>query len=126
MRFMRRGWRQAIGVMAIYAVALHVLLPGFSPVVAGDAPAAPGFVVCHSDRTGIPPRQTDGDVPGADSCCDHCDLCNALATPPLRGASYAQVLTPTLVLEVLRPLSTAARLSLSRDPKRARGPPQAA
>jgi hypothetical protein len=122
----RSGWNSVFGVIAIYVIALHVVLAGFKPVDAGGAPASPGFVICHSDPAGIPSEHHDGGAPGDDSCCDRCDLCNALATPPLPDSSQAQLVAPTTVLDVLRPLSTTARLSLSRSPKLARGPPSTA
>jgi len=122
-RFVRSGWKSVFGVIAIYVIALHVVLAGFHPVDAGRAPAGLGFVICHSDPAGAPAQQPDGNVPGADSCCDRCDLCNALTMPPLPEASFAQGLVPTSALHVLRPLSTAARLSLCRSPKLAQGPP---
>lgn len=120
---MRSGWRKIIGVVAIYAVALHVILTGLAPLAAAAASADPLSVICHSVPAGAPGH--DQGVPAPGHACEHCNLCSALAPPPAPVTSMAVTLAPARVLHVLRPLSTSARTALASDPKLARGPPQA-
>jgi hypothetical protein len=121
---MRSGWRKIIGVMAIYAVALHVILAGLMPVGALATSFDPLSVICH----GVPANaagQQDTGVPQPGHACEHCNLCTTLAPPPAPDTPLAGNLAPARVLHVLRPLSTAARTRVASEPKLARGPPQA-
>jgi len=118
---MRSGWRKITGSVAIYAVALHVVLTGLLPVGAAAASAEPLSVICHSVPTGDDHGQT---IPAPGHACEHCNLCTAMAPPPAPDTPVTGSLAPAPVLHVLRPLSTAARTSLASDPKLARGPPQ--
>ena len=121
---MRAGWRKIIGVLAIYAVALHVVLIGLIPFAAAAAAADPLSVICHSVPAGTDGQQAPG-VPQPGHACEHCNLCTALAPPPAPDTRLAGNLAPARVLNVLRPLSTSARTSRAANPKLARGPPQA-
>lgn len=121
---MRAGWRTITGVLAIYAVALHVVLAGLMPVAAAAASADPLSVICHSVPAGSAGPQDTG-VPQPGHACEHCNLCTTSAPPAAPVSPLAATLAPARVLDVLRPVSTSARASLASDPKRARGPPQA-
>jgi hypothetical protein len=121
---MRSGWRKVIGVLAIYAVAMHVVLAGLMPVAALATSSDPLSVICHSVPSGAAGQQDPG-VPQPGHACEHCNLCTTLAPPPPPDTPLAANLVPARVLHVLRPLSTSARTALASDPKLARGPPQA-
>ena len=121
---MRAGWRKIIGVLAIYAVALHVVLIGLIPFAAAAASADPLSIICHSVPPGAAGQQDTG-VPQPGHACEHCNLCAALSPPPAPDTRLAGNLAPARVLYVLRPLSTSAQTSLAANPKLARGPPQA-
>ena len=121
---MRSGWRKIIGVLAIYTVALHVVLVGLIPFAAAATSTDPLSVICHSVPAGAAGDQDQG-VPQPGHACEHCNLCTALAPPPAPDTPLAGNLAPARVLQVLRPLSTSAHTSLAANPKLARGPPQA-
>jgi hypothetical protein len=120
---MRRLLRQSVTMLAIYAIALHILLLGFAPFVASAAGIDPFTVICHSTAGGpgdeAPAKS--GFVPG--SACEHCNLCGAVAAPPPPGVAIAIELAPALVLDVLDPVSAAPQIGTRSDPKLARGPP---
>ena len=118
---MRSGWRKIIGVLAIYTVALHVVLVGLIPFAAAATSTDPLSVICHS----VPAGAQDQGVPQPGHACEHCNLCTALAPPPAPDTPLAGNLAPARVLQVLRPLSTSAHTSLAANLKLARGPPQA-
>jgi hypothetical protein len=121
---MRSGWRKITGVVAIYAVALHVVLSGLLPVGAAAASADPLSVICHSVPAGATSDGQGQTIPAPGHACEHCNLCTAMAPPPAPDTPVTGNLAPAPVLQVLRPVSTAARTSLASDPKLARGPPQ--
>lgn len=98
--------------------------PFFSRGTAGFDPAA---FICHSvpagnasdadqgqDKSGFAPSQA----------CEHCNLCSAMAPPPLPDPALIGIVTPASVLGVLRPALTAVRTGAPSDPKQARGPPR--
>lgn len=120
---MRTGVRRALGLVAIYAIALHTILWGFSPP-AGASAIDPFTVICHSINVDALPDQQDQPahmVPG--SACDHCALCSTLAPSPPDSAVYLHFL-PARLIDRLG-LETAAPLDGARpSPKLARGPPQ--
>jgi hypothetical protein len=120
---MRSSWRKIVGVLAIYAVALHVILMALVPVGASGATVDPLSVICHA--TTADQQDHEPGIPAPGHACEHCNLCSVLAPPPAPNTPLAGNLVPARVLDVLRPLSTAARTSLATDPKLARGPPQA-
>ena len=120
---MRVRGRQCLGVVAIVAIALHGLLLGLAPLAATTA-ANPFTVICHS----VPQPTSNGDQSPAspDSGshgCDHCNLCSAAASPVALDEVLAGQLVPVRLLHVLRPVSTAATVSLATTPKLAQGPP---
>lgn len=119
---MRSGWRNITSVLAIYAVALHVILVGLLPVGALTASADPLSVICHSVPAGGQDRGPG--IPSPGHACEHCNLCTTLAPPPAPDRPLAGSLAPERVLHVLRPISTSARTAVASDPKLARGPPQ--
>ena len=126
---MRVGFRATVSWVAIYAVALHVILLGFTPsIVNASATFDPFSVICHSvAHAGAPgneaPRKADL-VPG--HACEHCNLCSAAAPPPAPDVALNVDFKPTHVLHVLFPASTPTRIGVTSDPKLARGPPQTA
>ncbi len=118
-----RGKRRAVGLVAIVAIALHGLLLSLAPLAAAAA-NDPFTVICHSipqpgPGDGQSPASPDGGLHG----CDHCNLCSAAAAPVALDDVLAGQLVPARVTQVLRPVSTAATLSLATTPKLAQGPP---
>jgi hypothetical protein len=93
--------------------------------LAAEAAADPFTVICHS---GAPAPSGDDQAPArpdiAAHGCDHCNLCSAAAAPSALDDVLAGQLLPARLLNVLRPVSTAATISLAATPKLARGPPQ--
>jgi hypothetical protein len=123
---MRIGLQKVVSWVAIYAVALHVILLGFASVAAyASATFDPFSVICHS----VAPAGALGDeapskpdlIPG--HACDQCNLCNAAAPPPAPDSALLGSLPPARVLHALRPLLTPVRTGTTSDPKLARGPP---
>lgn len=93
---MRIGVKKTISWMAIYAVAIRVVLLGIVPI-GTHAPGNidPFFVICHSAS------QSDGQtlpdsalIPG--SACDHCTLCGVTAPPsaPVVASLHSIVFYP--------------------------------
>lgn len=126
MRTMRPGWRRAIGVLAIYAIALHVVLAGLVPVGAGAATVDPLSVICHSVAPAAADRDQGKSIPAPGHGCDHCNLCSVAAPPPAPVTALDISLKPARALHVLRPLNTAVRTARASNPKLARGPPREA
>jgi hypothetical protein len=123
---MRAVWRTITGVLAIYAVALHVILAGLMPAAAAATSADPLPLICHSVPAAAAGQADQGPcVPQPGHACEHCNLCSTLAPPPAPNTPLAATLMPARVLQVLYPVSTAARTALAASPKLARGPPQA-
>jgi hypothetical protein len=125
---MRRVWRQSVTLLALYAVALHVILLGFLPVSPGaDAPVNPFAIICQTTgpaaKPGEPPPGKLHFIPGR--AIDHCNLCSAAAPPPAPDIAFNIDFQSTRVLHVFRPHSTSARSGLIFDPKLIRGPPPA-
>jgi hypothetical protein len=126
LRIMRIGFRRVVSWVAIYAVALHVILLGFAPIAAnGSAAVDPFTVICHS---GVDAGALGDEAPSKPNlipghACDQCNLCNAAAPPPAPGSALLGSLLPARVLHALRPLSTTVRIGTTSDPKLARGPP---
>ena len=123
---MRMNVRRAVSWAAIYAVALHVVLLGFAPVISGGLVAGDPFsIICHSDAQAFArANQTPGSpdhVPG--HACEHCNLCSSSVPSPAPNGLIGTVL-PLRVMHVLRPILSAPRVGLASDPKLARGPPQ--
>jgi hypothetical protein len=124
---MRERVRQCLGAMAIVAIALHGLLLGLAPLAAA-ASVDPFTVICHSVPQTAPNSETSDDQSPANPDigvhgCDHCNLCSAAAAPAALDEVFAGQLIPARLLHVLRPVSTAATISLATTPKLAQGPP---
>jgi len=118
-----RSARRVLSLVAILAIALHGVLMSVAPPAAASA-TDPFSVICHS----VPqPTSSDDQSPASpDNAihgCDHCNLCSAAATPVALDDILAGQLVPARLLQVLRPVSTAATISLATTPKLARGPP---
>jgi hypothetical protein len=105
--------------LAILAIALHAVLWGPASAVAAATATDPFLVICHSAPAGE--AQTNPDL-APSQCCDHCNVCGAVAVPAMDVVLAGQLL-PAPLLHVLRPLSSAAHTSLATTPKLARGPP---
>jgi hypothetical protein len=120
---MRRWFKHCATVLALYAVALHVILLGFAPLGAAAAPADPFSVICHSQGTAPADELPANPSLAPGHACDHCNLCSTAAAPPPPDDALIAALTPTRVLQVLHPVSTGGRAAIAADSKRARGPP---
>ena len=120
-----RPWRQFIGCLAAYALALHGILVAFSglPVAAGNTgdDGTPGFELCLHDRGALLPE-----TPGAPASSDvHCKFCVAhaqsvLAAPPPSGVRLMLATAGTL-LRVAPERHAASSFRYFR--KQPRGPP---
>ena len=124
---MRIGFRVAVSWVAIYAVALHVILLGFMPAIANvSATVDPFSIFCHSGAEAGASGNKAPDkpelVPG--HACEHCNLCSTTAPPPAPDVELSVDFRPTRVLHVLIPASTPTRIAVTSDRKLARGPPQ--
>ncbi len=119
---MRGLLRLSVTLLAIYAVALHVVSLGLAPISA-NAAVDPFSVICHSvtDVQGDEAPKS-GLIPG--HACEHCTLCNMVAPPPAPDVALDVTLVPAPVLAVLRPAPTQVRAGVTSDPKLARGPPR--
>lgn len=117
--------KKSVTWLAIYAVALHVILLSLAPIAAnGSAALDPFSVICHSVAAADAGDQVpakSGLVPS--SACDHCNVCGAIGPPATPDLVLAGRLLPARLLHVLRPVSSAAHASLATTPKLARGPP---
>jgi len=115
--------------VAIYAVALHIILLGFAPLAANASDTVDPFsIICHAgSHSGAPGDEAPANpnlIPG--HACDQCNLCSTAAPPPAPDAALNLDLKPARVLHVLRPVSTVPRIGVASNPKLARGPPQSA
>lgn len=122
---MRLRLKRSVTLLAIYAVALHVILLGLAPIAAnGSAAVDPFSVICHSAAaagTAGDQAPARGDlVPG--HACEHCNLCSAMAPPAAPDHALIGIVAPARILHVLRPVSSATHASLA-TPKLAQGPP---
>jgi len=122
---MRLIMRRGVTLLAIFAVALHVILLGLAPVAAASASVDPFSIICHdaSGAGGEGPIKP-GLIPG--HACEHCNLTSAVAPPPAPDVALVGRMDPPRVFHVLRPASMPGRVGLTSDPRLARGPPRAA
>jgi len=112
--------RKLTSWVAIYAVALHVILLGLMPIaVAGEA-LNPFSAICHSATAGDETPANPDLAPG--HACEHCNLCTAAPPPEPATASIGQLL-PARLLHVLHPVSQARRTGIAFTSNLARGPP---
>jgi hypothetical protein len=122
---MRSRLQRCLTLLALYAVAAHVILLGFAPINFGAfGPIDPFAIICHTDG----PAADPGGPPGAlhylpGRAIDQCNLASAAAPPPAPDIALSVLYAPLRVLHILRPSSMAARPGLSSNPKLARGPP---
>ncbi len=75
---MRLLLRRGVTVLAIYAVALHVILLGLVPIAANGEIVNPFSVICHSAGPVAAGDEAPGKpdlIPG--HACEHCNLCSA-------------------------------------------------
>jgi hypothetical protein len=120
---MRGGVRRTLSLLAITAIALHAVLWGAAAPPAASATIDPFSIICHSETPGAAPdAQTPGDS-APTHACDHCNLCSVTAPPAALDTVLAGRLEPARLLQILRPLASAARSSRATTPKLARGPP---
>jgi hypothetical protein len=122
---MRGLARQVTSWVAIYAVALHVIVLGLAPIAANGVTVDPFSVICHGAAAAAVPGD---EVPGKPDllpghACEHCNLCSAAAPPPAPDTALIGNLAPTRLLQVLRPASHAPRAGIAFRPNLARGPP---
>jgi hypothetical protein len=113
--------RQVMSWVAIYAVALHVILLGLVPIAANGASVNPFAVICHSVTGGDEAPGTPDFAPG--HACEHCNLC-AAAPPPEPATFQIGTLLPTRLLHVMRPAAQPLRVGIVSSPHLARGPPR--
>jgi hypothetical protein len=122
---MRLLLRRGVTLLAIYAVALHVILLGLVPIAANGAAIDPFSVICHSAASAaVPGDAAPGKpdlIPG--HAREHCNLCSAAAPPLAPDTALIGNLAPTRLLQVLRPASQAPRAGVAFRPNLARGPP---
>lgn len=123
---MRLKARRSVTLLAMFAVALHVILLGLAPAGPVTAGGDPFSVICHSiaGSANDEAPSKSGLLPG--HACEHCNLCSLVAPPPAPDAALAHGIGPARILHVLRPKSTAPRNGRTSNPKLARGPPQLA
>lgn len=114
---MRSLWQRSITLLALYAVALHVVVLGFLPVdLDAYGPLDPFSIICHTigppEHPGEPPEGKLQCLPGRG--IDRCDLSNAAACPP-PSDQFLKIDPPrTRLLDILRPHdATRARLAAS-------------
>jgi hypothetical protein len=121
---MRLLVQRGMTLLAIYAVALHVILLGLASITVNGATVDPFSVICHSAGPAAAGDEAPGKpdlIPG--HACEHCNVCSAAAPPPAPDSALIGNLIPTRLLQVLRPTSHASRTGIAFRPNLARGPP---
>ena len=117
--------KHGVTVLALYAMALHVLLAALAPISVGAGAAIDPFsVICHSvapDASGDTAPRHPALTPG--QACEHCNLCSAAAPPPAPDVALAIEFTPTIIRHIVVAAELPPRTSVTADPKLARGPP---
>jgi hypothetical protein len=123
---MRSLARQVTSWVAIYAVALHVILLGLVPIAANGATVDPFSVICHSAASATVPGDDAPSsphlVPG--HACEHCNLCSTAAPPPAPDIVIIGQIMPARLLQVLCPTSATPNAGIVFRPNLARGPPR--
>ncbi|HEX5210253.1 MAG TPA: DUF2946 family protein [Pseudolabrys sp.] len=118
---MRLFFRRAVTILAIYAVAMHVILLGLTQIAVTGQTVNPITVICHDATPGDEAPGKPDLAPG--QACEHCNLCGVAPPPEPATASIGQLL-PARLLHVLRPASQVARMGIAFTPNLARGPPR--
>jgi len=122
---MRRGFRQALAIGAIAAIALHTALWGGTTVYAAAAAVDPFSVICHSGGNVAETSDPAPAVPTSkpSHACDHCNLCGA--APPSASSPATAVIQrlPVRVSHQLEPAPAVAKTGFELSLKSARGPP---
>jgi hypothetical protein len=121
---MKTGGSRFLGLLAIYAIALHTILWG-AGIPYASASVDPFSVICHSEAAAPGEQAPAGPASSPSHACDHCNLCSAMAPPDPRADVVITRLVPARLLQVLRPASASTRDGIAAHLKRARGPPQA-
>lgn len=119
---MRQLLRRSATFLAIYTIALHAVLWGFvvQPITTAFDPST---VICHSGVV-TPSQQTpDRGAPAPSHACDHCNLCNAIASAIVANTELMARFEPVQTMQVLHAVSVARRDEIATNPKVARGPP---
>jgi hypothetical protein len=125
---MRHFWRRSVTVVALYAVALHVILLAFLPIIPGSfLPVDPFAIICQTTGAAAKPDQPPPGklhfLPGR--VIDHCDLCSAAPPPPAPDVASSVDFRAARVLHVFSPLSAPGRSGFILQSKLIRGPPLA-
>jgi len=121
---MIRRLKHGVTLVAIYAMALHVLLAAFVPGVAGSGPTADPFkVICHSGPNSGGDTDPHNPAPIPGQACEHCNFCSAVAPPPPSNLAIDVEFTPTIVRPVIDIGDLPPRIGFAADSKLARGPP---
>ena len=116
-----RLFRRAVTILAIYAVAMHVILLGLTQIAVTGQTVNPITVICHDATPGDEAPGKPDLAPG--QACEHCNLCSAAPPPAPATASIGQ-LVPARMVDVLRPVSQSRRTGTAFTPNLARGPPR--
>jgi hypothetical protein len=125
---MRSACQRSVTLVALYAVALHIVLLGFLPAGFGTfSPIDPFAIICHTvgpaEHPGEPPQGSLQYLPSR--AIDRCDLSSAVGLPPSPEAFFKVALQPTRLLDLLRPHRALAQKSPVYPANLIRGPPQA-
>ncbi len=122
---MHTGFKRALSIVAIAAIALHGTLWGGTATRAAAPTVDPFSVICHSGGNvdAAPDQAPTSPVSAPSHACDHCNLCGSAPSPaPSPAAVVIQFLT-TRPSHVLEPVSTIPRAGFEFALKGARGPP---
>ncbi len=111
-------------MLAIYAVALHVVLLGLAPISA-NAAVDPFSVICHS-VTNVQGDEApkSGLIPG--HACEHCNSVQHGRTSAGAGCGARRNLGARARLGCPSPGIDPGTAGVTSDPKLARGPPRLA
>src|SRR6185312_2639130 len=121
---MIRRLKHGVTLVALYAMALHVLLAAFAPIASGKGASVDPFtVICHSgpESSGDTGAKHPALIPG--KACEHCNLCSAVAPPPPSSLAIDVEFTPTIVRPIIDTGNLPSRTGIAANSKFARGPP---
>lgn len=122
---MPTGFRRALSILAIAAVALHTALWGATAISMEVAPVDPFSVICHSPGNvdAAAAQAPAGPLSTPSHACDHCNLCGSMPPPAASPAAVVGELLPDRLLHEPEPVSSVARAGSEVALKGARGPP---